>query len=162
MGEPSLEAFHETSRKLDFLGPMESLLNEFRRGNIADKSRVQEESAIHSHLGEHRKAWDLVFPPFPECPWKRRTITWECHRGQRDAYLEYLIVTHVPQHETSSRLIINTATVTGVHARRLAHKLPAYEVVGTDIDPRWLCDGRMHGLRHCRGFTVLDLQVLLP
>ena len=23
------------------------------------------------------------------------------------------------------------------HARRLAHKLPAYEVVGTDIDPRW-------------------------
>ncbi len=132
-----LEAFHETSRKLDFMGPMESLLNEFRRGNIADKNRVQEASAIQSHLGEHYEAWDHVFPRFPECPWKRRTITWENHRGRRDAYLEHLIVTHVPQHEAGNRLIINPATVAGMHARRLAHKLPAYEVLGTDIDPRW-------------------------
>jgi len=137
MSNADLEAFHETSRNLDFVGPMESLLDEFRRGNIADKDRVQEESAIQSHLGEHYEAWDHVFPRFPECPWKRRTITWENHRGQRDAYLEHLIVTHVPQHEAGTRLIVNPATVAGMHARRLAHKLPAYEVLGTDIDPRW-------------------------
>ncbi|UCC31301.1 MAG: hypothetical protein JSU86_03310, partial [Phycisphaerales bacterium] len=137
MSGPSLEAFHATSRKLDFVGPMESLLDEFRRGNIADKDRVREESAIQSHLKEHCEAWDRVFPRFPECPWKRRTITWENHRGRRDAYLERLIVTHVPQHETGTRLIINPATVAGMHPRRLAHELPAYEVLGTDIDPRW-------------------------
>ena len=137
MSIAGLEAFRETSRKLDFIGPMESLLNEFRRGNIADRDRVKEESAIQSHLGEHCEAWDLVFPRFPESPWKRRTITWECHRGRRDAYLRHLIVTLVPQHVTGSRLIINPATVAGMHARWLAHGLPTYEVVGTDIDPRW-------------------------
>ncbi|UCG34493.1 MAG: hypothetical protein JSU68_07590 [Phycisphaerales bacterium] len=137
MSRPGLETFHQTSRKLDFIGPLESLLNEFRRGNIADRDRVQEESAIKSHLGEHREAWDLVFPTFPECPWKRRTMTWERHRGRRDVYLRNLVVTHVPQHETENRLIINPAAVEGRHARWLAHELPAYEVVGTDIDPRW-------------------------
>jgi len=135
MSRPDLEAFHETSRKLDFMGPMESLLNEFRRGNIADRDRVQETSAIRAHLGEHYEKWDLVFPAFPACPWKRRTVTWEYHRGRRDTYLKRLIVTHVPQHEVGDRLIINPATVLGRHARSLAHELPAYEVVGTDIDP---------------------------
>ena len=95
MPGPSLEAFHQTSRKLDFTGPMESLLNEFRRGNIADRDRVQEDSSIRSHLKAHCEAWDLVFPKFPECPWKRRTITWENHRGRRDAYLRDLIVAYV-------------------------------------------------------------------
>ena len=137
MSEPRLISFHETSRKLDFVSPMESLLNEFHRGNIADQDRVQEESAIRNHLQEHRNAWDRVFPRFPDCPWKRRTITWEYHRGRRDAYLERLIVSHVPQHTTGDRLIVNPATVAGMHARRLAHELPAYEVVATDIDPRW-------------------------
>jgi len=114
---------------------MESLLNEFRRGNIADSDRTQEASAIQSHLGEHHEAWDRMFPAFPECPWKRRTLTWEYYRGWRDAYLKRLIVTYVPEHEAGNRLIINPATVLGRHARSLAHELPAYEVVGTDIDP---------------------------
>ena len=137
MNRPGLETFHETSRKLDFAGPLEALLNEFRRGDFADRDRTQEESAIQSHLGEHYEAWDRVFPAFPECPWKRRTLTREFKRGQRDAYLKHLIVIHVPEHEAGNRLIINPATVAGMHARWLAHELPAYEVVGTDIDPRW-------------------------
>ena len=137
MNKAGLDTFHETSRKLDFVAPMVSLLNEFRRGNIADKDRVQEESAIQSHFREHREAWNRVFPGFPDCPWKRRTITWENHRGRRDAYLERLIIGHVPQHATGNRLIVNPVTVAGMHARRLAHQLPACEVVATDIDPRW-------------------------
>ncbi|MCK4342920.1 MAG: hypothetical protein KAY37_14495 [Phycisphaerae bacterium] len=137
MNKAGLDTFHETSRKLDFVAPMVSLLNEFHRGNIADRERVREESAIQTHLGEHREAWDHVFPRFPECPWKRRTITWECHRGRRDVYLRDLIVAYVPRQETGTRLIVNPATVDGRHARWLAHELPAYQVVGTDIDPRW-------------------------
>ncbi len=131
------EAFHEMSRKLDFVGPLESLLEEFRRGNIADKHRMQEASAIRSHLAKLTQAWDCVFPAFPDCPWKRRTINWEKHRGHRDAYLERLVVTFVPRQKVETRLIVNPATVAGMHARRLAHRLPDYEVVGTDIDARW-------------------------
>lgn len=165
MNEPGLEAFHETSRKLDFMVPMESLLNEFRCGNVADRNRVQEESAIRSHLEEHCEAWDLVFPRFPECPWKRRTMTWECRRGRRDAYLRHLIVTHVPQYETGTRLIINPATVAGMHARWLARELPTYEVVGTDIDPRW---NRLYGLvcfwkyRQLKNYRFVQENVFQP
>ena len=55
MSRSGLETFHRTSRKLDFIGPLESLLSEFCRGNIADRDRAQEESAIQSHLAEHRE-----------------------------------------------------------------------------------------------------------
>ena len=137
MNEPTLETFHETSRGLDFIGPLKSLLREFCRGNIADRDRIQEESAIQSHLKDHCDAWDRLFPVFPDCPWKRRTITWDNYRGHRDAYLERLIATYVPQQTTETRLIVNPAAVAGIHARRLAHRMPTYEVVGTDIDPRW-------------------------
>ncbi len=137
MSKPDLETFHETSRRLDFVGPMVSLLDEFHRGNIADKNRVREASAIQAHLGEHIEAWDRVFPRFPDCPWKRRTITWENHRGRRDVYLRHLIVTHVAPYDTGTRLIVNPATVIGRHARWLANELPDYEIVGFDIDPRW-------------------------
>jgi len=137
MSGPDLEAFHEASQKLDFVAPMRSLLSEFRQGNIADRERVLEEAAIQSHLGEHREAWNRVFPRFPACPWKRRTITRECIRGQRDAYLKRLIVTYVPQDKAGGQVVINPATVLGRHARSLARKLPTYEIVGSDIDPRW-------------------------
>ncbi|UCE58323.1 MAG: hypothetical protein JSU63_12875 [Phycisphaerales bacterium] len=137
MSKPDLETFHETSRRLDFVGPLESLLSEFRSGNIAHRDRTIEQSAIQSHLAEHVKAWDDVFPAFPDLPWKRRTITWENHRGRRDAYLERLIAAAVPKQEVSARLIVNPATVAGMHPRRLARAMPDYEIVGTDITSRW-------------------------
>jgi len=36
---------------------MESLLGEFRRGNIADKDRSREERTIQAHLGKYHAAW---------------------------------------------------------------------------------------------------------
>ena len=133
---PVLDLFHETSRSLDFRGPMESLLGEFRRGNIADRYRTREASALESHLGGHCAAWEKVFAGFPECRRRRRTLRREFMKGQRDAHLRRLIVAHVPDHDAGRRLIVNPATVLGRHARALAHELPDYEVVGTDIDPR--------------------------
>ena len=49
MSASGLEVFHETSRGLDFVRPMESLLGEFRRGNIADPNRI----LILYKLAEH-------------------------------------------------------------------------------------------------------------
>ncbi len=137
MSEPSLETFHEASRGLGFIDPLKSLLKELRRGHIADRDRIQEASAIRTHLEELTQAWDRVFPAMPDSPWKRRTLTWEYYRGRRDAYLERLIATYVPGQTTGTRLIVNPATVAGIHARRLAHRMPTYEIVGTDIDRRW-------------------------
>jgi hypothetical protein len=115
---------------------MVSLLDEFKRGNIADKDRTQEDHAIRSHLGDLHTAWDRVFPRFPDCPWKRRTAIWEHRRGRRDAYLRSLIAANVSAHESERRLIVNPATVLGRHARALASQLPSFEVIGTDIEPR--------------------------
>ncbi len=137
MSNLDLDMFHETSGKLDFRGSLNALLGEFRRGNIADRSRVKEAAVIQTHLAQHREAWDRVFPEFPEAPWKRRTLTAECHRGRRDAYLRQLIVDCVTQEKAGDHLIVNPATVAGVHAGWLARVLPAFEVVGTDIDSRW-------------------------
>ncbi|MBU0639506.1 MAG: hypothetical protein KKB50_11625 [Planctomycetes bacterium] len=136
-----LAAFHETSHQLDFLRPMNSLLAEFERGSIAD--RAHETAAIETHLGALHAAWDRVFPAFPACPWRRRTLAWEYHRGCRDAYLRRLVVAHVPMLAGDNRLIVNPATVLGRHARSLARALPAWQVVGTDIDP---LAGRLHRL----------------
>jgi hypothetical protein len=116
---------------------MEALLGEFHRGNIADRDRTHEDTAIRTCLAELTAAWDLVFPPFPECRWKRRTAAWEARRGRRDAYLRSLIVACVPEHDAGRRLIVNPATVAGRHARMLARALPGHEVIGTDVDPRW-------------------------
>ncbi|UCD75578.1 MAG: hypothetical protein JSV91_01420 [Phycisphaerales bacterium] len=136
MPGPNLRAFHETSRKLDLRQPLEFLLAEFRRGNIADSKRGGEDSAIRAHLGGLSAAWERVFPGFPACPWRRRTLTWEYHRGRRDAYLRQLIAAQVSADQTDCFLIVNPATVLGRHARALAEALPACEVIGTDIDPR--------------------------
>ncbi len=137
MSTPNLDTFHVVCRNLDYRKPLESLLEEFRHGTIADKDRTHEDAVIRSHLSEQHAAWDRVFPKFPDCPWKRRTGTWEYYRGRRDAYLKRLLVIHVREDESESRMIVNPATVFGRHARSLARDLPEYEVVGTDIDPRF-------------------------
>ncbi len=137
MDSPNLDTLHVMCRHLDYRQPLESLLKEFRHGTIADKDRTNEDAAIQSHLSEQHAAWDRVFPKFPDCPWKRRTSTWELHRGQRDAYLKGLLAIHVRESESKSRMIVNPAAVFGRHARSLARDLPEYDVVGTDIDPRF-------------------------
>ena len=111
MSGPALDTFHEASRGLDLTGPLEALLAEFRRGNIADRPRSREASALTAHLGAHRAAWDRVFPAFPECRAKRRSLRWEFLRGRRDAYLRRLLVAYVPGHDEGRRLIVNPATV---------------------------------------------------
>lgn len=137
MRSAALDVFHEVSRSVDFTKPMEGLLVEFRSGNIADPKRTAEAESVELHLGGLYKTWDTVFPQFPDQPWRRRTITWEHYRGQRDAYLRSLICDSVPQVETQSRIIVNPATVFGRHARYLAHALPSYQVIGSDFDPTW-------------------------
>jgi hypothetical protein len=130
-----LEAFHRTSRDLDFVGPLQALLGEFRRGRIADRDRTRETATLAAHLGDLRAAWDAVLPGWPECRARRRTFRWEGRRGRRDAYLKRLIVEHVPADAAGRRLIVNPASVYGRHAMDVAQRLPDFEVVATDIDP---------------------------
>jgi hypothetical protein len=129
-----LDAVHASCQSVDFRGPLESLLEEYRRGNFADPDRTLEDAAVETHLGDIKSKWDSLFPEFPAARWKRRTPKWEYYRGERDAYLQRLLVSNVPQDKSRDRLIVNPATVFGRHAMSLAHELPTYDVIGSDID----------------------------
>jgi hypothetical protein len=132
-----LARFRTISRKVDFLAPLESLLAEYRRGNIADADRSREDRLIRRHLGELFAAWDKALPSFPDCPWRRRSLQWEHHRGRRDAYLRGLLVDAMQAEEPENHTIINPAAVFGRHARWLAEKLPTFSIIASDIDPTW-------------------------
>lgn len=137
----NLQAFHELSQQIDYRAVLLALLDEFHHGTIADPDRTHEAHVVATELRPLTATWDAVLPPFPDCPWRRRTITWEYHRGRRDAYLRQLIITLLRQNDASCGPIVNPATVFGRHARSLARALPGIDVLGTDIDATW---NRLH------------------
>ena len=130
-----LEKFHELSRNLDFSGAMENLLREVRLGRIADRKRVLEEETIKSTFTEIFSLWDRVFPPFPKCRFRRRTVSRELMRGNRDAYLRDIIISCAQLANQPDRIIVNLAAVYGGNARLLARALPQFEVLAIDIEP---------------------------
>ncbi len=132
-----LDRFRRISRNVDFIAPLESLLLEYQRGNIADPNRELEDRLIHDHLGELFAAWDRALPVFPDTPWRRRSMVWEHFRGRRDAYAKRLLIAALMAEPSDSRTIVNLAAVFGRHARWLACRLPEFSVVATDIDPTW-------------------------
>ena len=149
-----LRRFRVVSRNADFLTPLESLLFEYRRGNIADRDRALEDRLIRDHLGELFAAWDLALPDFPDLPGRRRSMVSEHFRGRRDAYAKRLMVEVLEAAEPENRTIVNPAAVFGRHARWPARRLPTFSVVATDIDPTWdrlyriACSWRHRGLKN--------------
>ena len=129
-----LGKFYELSRTLDFSGTMENLLREVQQGRIADKKRILEEKTIKTSFAEIFASWDKVFPPFPKCRFRRRTVARLLIRGPRDAYLRDIITSCAQLADQPKRLIINHAAVVGRHAKILARALPRFEVLATDIE----------------------------
>ncbi len=112
------------------------LLDEFRRGNIANRS--VERDVLERHLRELSKRWNQKFPDFPESRFSHASYMGLLLRGRRDAYLKKIITKLVKAHEqgNGNRIIVNPACVIGRHTRDLASRLPRFRVIGTDIDPR--------------------------
>jgi hypothetical protein len=137
VGDRMLDRFRRISRNVDFVTPLESLLLEYRRGNIADPYRTLEDRVIQDHLGDLFAAWDRALTVFPDTPWRRRSMVWEHFRGRRDAYAKRLLVEALLAEPFERRTIVNPAAVFGRHARWLASRLPDFSVVATDIDPTW-------------------------
>ncbi len=136
MNPIDLGIFHELSRNLDFSGAMENLLREVQQDRTAERKRILEEETIKTTFAEIFASWDKVFPPFPKCFFRRRTVARELMRGRRDAYLRDIIITCAQLADQPNRLIVNLAAVYGGNARLLARSLPQFEVLATDIDPR--------------------------
>lgn len=116
------------------------LLDEFRRGNIADRRR--EKQALERHLGELHKRWDRQFPGFPQERYAYASAGGVRRRGVRDAYLKTIIVRllEAKRDNLPNRTVVNPACVFGRHARDLARRLRDFNVIATDIFPgsNWL------------------------
>jgi len=132
-----INRFRKISYSLDHSKALHSLLGIFRSGAIADKTRQLEEIAINKHLSAHHSAWQTMFPPFPACPFARRSVWREAMRGRRDAYLSRLIIETLQNVHIGTNLIVNPVAVFGGHARAIAHSLPTHQVLGTDIVSTW-------------------------
>ena len=139
----TLDRFRVISRTVDFVTLLESLLLEYRRGNIADRGRTLEDRLIREHLGDLFAAWNLALPDFPDLPGRRRSMVSEHYRGRRDAYAMRILVEVLKAQQPENHTIVNPAAVFGRHARWLARNLPRFSVIATDIDPTW---NRLYGL----------------
>lgn len=158
----SLERFHEVSRGMDFTKPLGLLLNEFRLGRIADRARLLEETAIQTHLGQNIRAWDKVFPEFPGFTEKRRTLLRLLKRERKDTYIRRLVVDALTGFDTENRVIVNPAAVEGRQARHLARELPQFEIIGSDIDPRWQALYRRLCRRSQKNFSFVQENIFEP
>lgn len=109
------------------------LLDEFRRGNIAEQRK--EKQALERHLAELNKRWDRQFPGFPQERHAYASLRGVRRRGVRDAYLKTIIVRllEAERDNLPDRTLVNPACVFGRHARDLARRLRDFKVIATDI-----------------------------
>jgi hypothetical protein len=147
---------------MDFRKPLGLLLNEFRLGNIADRARLLEETAIQTHLGQHIQAWNTVFPVFPTFSEKRRTLLRVFKRERKDTYIRRLVVDAMTGFDTENRVIVNPAAVEGRQARFLARNLPQFEIIGSDIDARWEAFYRLICLRRQKNYRFVKESIFEP
>jgi len=113
---------------------LEGLLSEFRKANFANRNI--ERQCLEIHLWELSKRWDERFPDFPQGRFPYASFIGLLRKGRRDAYLKNIIVQLLSAHDTENNTIVNSACVTAKHTRDLASRLPHFNVIGTDIDPR--------------------------
>lgn len=111
------------------------LLDEFRRGNIADRRRGKQ--VIERYMAELNKRWDRQFPGFPQERYAYASARGVRRRGMRDAYLKTIIVRllEAERDNLPDKTIVNPACVFGRHARNLARRLRDFKVIATDIFP---------------------------
>jgi hypothetical protein len=109
------------------------LLNEFRHGNIVERSA--EAMGMERHAGLLSVRWNDRFPGFPRNHFPYASLGGVFYRKQRDAHLKDIIVQLLTDRGPETT-IVNPACVFGRHARDLAVRLPHVKVIATDIYPR--------------------------
>ena len=114
---------------------MAGLLDEYRAGNIVDADL--ERAAFQRHAGVLWDRWDRRFPGFPDQYFPLTSFKGEYHRGKRDAYLQNIVVRLLGERGENGLTIVNPACTFGRHARSLARRLSAFNVIATDVDRSW-------------------------
>jgi len=114
------------------------LLNEFRRGNVANK-KVGRQS-LEQHLMELSRRWNERFPGFPETRF-HYSISDDLLRGLKDVHLKKIIIRLLKAQgqDRENKTIVNPACFLGRHARSLASRLDHFKVIATDINPMFNC-----------------------
>ncbi|MBN2295836.1 MAG: hypothetical protein JXM70_25625 [Pirellulales bacterium] len=113
------------------------LLDELRVGHTANsKINIR---WLKQHLQRFSDAWDQRFPGFPKITVPCSSSLGECLTAARDKHLKRIIVGLLQAKRPEQRrgTVVNPACVFGRHARHLAVQLKSFQVIGTDINPRF-------------------------
>ena len=111
------------------------MLNELRRGNIANKKVVRQ--SLEQHLAELSRRWDERFAGFPENRSSYLSYIGLSRKGPRDAHLKKIIIQRLKSEgrNKGDMVIVNPACFLGRRARYLASRLKSFRIIATDINP---------------------------
>ena len=118
------------------LKALTELLDEFRRGNIANKKVVRR--SLEQHIAELTRRWDEQFPGFPKTS-DYSSFIGLSRREPRNRHLNKIILQQLKSEKSihGNRVIINPACFLGRRARYLASRLKSFKIIATDINPRF-------------------------
>jgi len=119
------------------LKALAGLLDEFRRGNITNRSIKKEQ--LDRYLRELSKRWDQSFPGFPRDRFHYSSCRGLLRKGLRNTHLKKIVIRLLQAHEQDhgNRIIVNPACFLGRRARYLASHLELFRVIATDINPHF-------------------------
>jgi hypothetical protein len=110
------------------------LLDEFRKGNIANKKAARQ--SLEQNMAELFRRWNEQFPGFP------RSIPYLSYIGlsrrePRNRHLNRIIIQQLKSEEPvhGDRVVVNPACFLGQRARYLASRLKSFKIIATDINP---------------------------
>ena len=111
------------------------LLDEFRRGNIANKKVARQ--SLWQHLSELSGRWDKQFPGFSESWSPYLSYIGLSRRSPRNTHLKKIIIQQLKtkRQNHGERVIVNPACFLGRRARYLASRLKSFRIIATDINP---------------------------
>jgi len=145
------------------LEALAGLLDELRRGNIAD--RKSENITLQRHLHKISAEWDREFPGFPQQHHPYSSLRGIQRRGIRDKYLKEIMLRLLQDQRPGEGegTIVNPICVFGRHARDIASHLNRFKVIATDIDPKfnWVYE-RLPGIRNPDNYEFVKDNIFEP
>jgi uncharacterized UPF0146 family protein len=111
------------------------LLDEFRRGNIANKKIVRQ--LLKQHVAGLTRKWDERFPGFPKIWFPYLASIGLSGKEAKTAHLKKIIVQQLEskKHNHDDKIIVNPACFFGRRSRYLASRLKSFKIIATDINP---------------------------
>ncbi len=117
------------------LKALAGLLDEFRKGNIANNKVARQ--SFEQHMAELSRRWDEHFPGFPKIWFPYLASIGLSGKEAKTAHLKEIIIERLKSEgqNKGDMVIVNPACFLGRRARYLASRLKSFRIIATDVNP---------------------------